>query len=225
MILKKNGDPTKAAQDSIQPTKFDQRVLEYLMSKGVDTDYLGEIPITRIIPGRSKEIGPGFAGAYFPGANMIGIAPGKANDPQVRAEEVLHALQAEKMIYPGMSGRLDKLASMLGVTEDDPFEDRYAVLDVIPSDEDPSRDTRESRDLEAEAKLMSLKIDLIDQGVLNSSGDVSEEDLYKIQEYMMNQASAPREERRGAEYFLQPYFRNLEDAKARKLLLKILNKV
>ena len=50
MILKKNGDPTKAQQDSIQPTRADQRVLEYLMSRGVDTDYLGEIPVTRIIP-------------------------------------------------------------------------------------------------------------------------------------------------------------------------------
>ena len=225
MILKKNGDPTKAQQDSIQPTRADQRVLEYLMSRGVDTDYLGEIPVTRIIPGRSKEVGPGFAGAYFPGANMIGIAPGKANDPQVRAEEVLHALQAEQMMYPGMSGRLDKLASMLGVTEDDPFEDRYAVLDVIPSDEDPGRDTRESRDLEAEAKLTSLKIDLIDQGILDASGEVTEDDLYKIQEYMMNQAASPQEQRRGAEYFLQPYFRNLDDKKQKKQLLKILNKI
>lgn len=225
MILRKNGDPEKAEQDSIQPTLADKRVLEYLMSRGVDTDYLGDIPITRIIPGRSKEVGPGFAGAYFPGANMIGIAPGKANDPQVRAEEVLHALQAEQMMYPGMSGKLDKLASMLGVTESDPFEDRYAVLDVLPEQEDPSRDTKESRNLEAEAKLTSLKMDLIDQGILNSSGEVTEDDLYKMQEYMMNQANAPRDQRFGAEYFLQPYFRNLEDKNIKNSLLKILNKV
>lgn len=219
----KNGDPTKT--DSIQPTKTDQRVLEYLASRGVDPSYLGEIPITRIIPGRSKEVGPGFAGAYFPGANMIGIAPGKANDPQVRAEETLHALQAQQMMYPGMAGRMDKLASMLGVTEDAPFEDRYAVLDVLPESEDPSRDTRNSRNLEAEAKLMSLKMDLIDKGVLNSSGEVTEEDLYKIQEYMMNQANAPQEDRRGAEYFLQPYFRDIENEKVKNNLLKILNKL
>ena len=214
----KNGDPTKT----------DQRVLDYLASRGVDTSYLGEIPTTRILPTRGRSIGNphGFAGAYMPeamGEGMIALSPTRATDPQMRMEEILHALQDERLVYPSLSGKINKLAGRLGVTEESPFEDRYAVMNVLP--DDPNRQTRESRDIEAEAKLLSLKIDMIDKGLINNSGDVSEEDLYRIQEYMMGQAEAPREQRSGAEYFLQPYFRNLDDDKTRKLLLKIMNKI
>lgn len=216
-LLRKNGDPVPS--DSTK-TKVEQQVMDYLISRGVDTSSLGEVPITRIIPTGRRDIGNphGFAGAYIPSdsvGDMIALSPNRATDPQMRMEEVLHAMQNYQTINPNISGKIGKLSRMLGVDKSSPFEDQYAVI----------RGEGRDRDLEAEAKLTSLKIDLINQGVLNEGGEVSEEDLYKIQEYMTNQAGATQEQRSGAEYFLQPYFRNLEDDKIRQNLLKILNKI
>lgn len=221
MKPKKNSDPTKS-EDKNKRTSYDREVLDYLMSRGIDQEYLGNIPTTRIIPGRGN-VGPGFAGAYFPDSNFIGVDPNRANDPQMRMEEIIHSLQSEQMINPGVSGKINRLTNRLGVTESDPYEDRYAVLNTLA--DDPNRGGKQGRNLEAEAKLMSLKIDLMNQGLIGNSGEVSEEDLYRIQDYMRGQSDSTIEQRSGAEYFLQPYFRDLDDKRTRMLLLKVLNKI
>jgi hypothetical protein len=213
MILNKNNDEEK---EKPRQTNIENRIRDYFAARGIDTSSFGEVPITRLLPTRGNIPNPHqFAGAYMPGQNQIALSPDRATDPQMRMEEVLHAMQSEQMINPSISGKINKLANMLGVTEESPYEDQYAVL------KGEGRD----RDLEAEAKMTSLKIDLIDKGILDASGQVSEDDLYKIQQYMNEQSQAPKEQRSGAEYFLQPYFSGVDDEKQRELLLKILNKI
>ena len=204
----------------------EQRIIDYFNAKGVDTSSFGSVPRTyammpfvnkgdKVPDPEGKMVSHGYAGMYLPEQDQIRIDPRRANDPQMRYEEVIHAMQDEMLLNPTMANKIQKLSGMLGVTPESPMEDQYAVLEG----ED------RYRDLEAEAKLTSLKIDLIDQGILDASGEVKDEDLYKIQEYMLKQAEMPQEDRSGAEYFLQPYFRDLENEDQRKQLLKVLNKL
>ena len=71
--------------------------------------------------------------------------------------------------------------------------------------------------MEFEAKLISDKIQMIDQGVIDPSGKVTKDDLQAIQQWYSKQKPYAA--------FLNPLFKNIDHSpKYTKTLLKALNK-
>ena len=158
------------------------------------------------------------------------IHSSRAGDEDVRLEEDIHSIQPKVgTLIKGMGGLKRKLARMLK-KQDFTFDEGVggkkfqSLSDQEKSDLYKKNMVEENYALkgagssaEFEAKLISDKIQMIDQGVIDPSGKVTKDDLQAIQQWYSKQKASAG--------FLNPLFKNIDDSpRYTKILLQALNK-
>ena len=158
------------------------------------------------------------------------IHSSRAGDEDVRLEEDIHSIQPKVgTLIKGMGGLKRKLARMLKKQD-------FTFREGVGSEEFQALSDQEKSDLykddmvkrnyalkgtgsssEFEAKLISDKMQMIDQGIIDSSGRVTKDDLQAIQQWYEKQNPNAA--------FLNPLFKNIDDSpRYTKILLQALNK-
>ena len=158
------------------------------------------------------------------------IHSSRAGDEDVRIEEDIHSIQPQiGTLIKGMGGIKRKLARMLKKQD-------FAFDEGTGGEKFQSLSDQEKSDLykenvvnknyalkgsgsskEFEAKLISDKMQMINQGVIDPGSKVTKGDLQAIQQWYKNQKASAG--------FLNPLFKNIDDSpKYTKLILQALNK-
>ena len=158
------------------------------------------------------------------------IHSSRAGDEDVRLEEDIHSIQPKVgTLIKGMGGIKRKLARMLNkqyfTFDEGVGNEKFQALSDQEKSDLYKREMVEKNyalkgagsSTEFEAKLISDKMQMIDQGVINPSGRVTKDDLQAIQQWYEKQNPHAA--------FLNPLFKNIDDSpRYTKILLQALNK-
>jgi hypothetical protein len=158
------------------------------------------------------------------------IHSSRAGDEDVRLEEDIHSIQPKVgTLIKGMGGIKRKLARMLNkqyfTFDEGVGNEKFQALSDQEKSDLYKREMVEKNyalkgagsSTEFEAKLISDKMQMIDQGVIDPSGRVTKDDLQAIQQWYEKQNPHAA--------FLNPLFKNIDHSpKYTKTLLQALNK-
>ena len=212
------------AKTRIQPS----RGKHFLYASGPGEKHEDLLGVKQARRGPYKSIGSGGAEGFR--QHDIIMQSSRAGDEDIRIEEDIHSIQpGVGTLIKGMGGLKRKLARMLK-KQDFTFregvgsQEFQALSDQEKSDLYKKEMVKENyalkgagSSMEFEAKLISDKIQMIDQGVIDPSGKVTKDDLQAIQQWYSKQKPYAA--------FLNPLFKNIDHSpKYTKTLLKALNK-
>ena len=227
MLSKHEGPPQKKSRrvDTDEWVPRHEDILQYLHSRDIDTEG-NEIAKAYVIPAPFADHGEDPSDPRATGVSVkdedgqrIRIASTHLKNPTTRIEEAIHSLQQQTLNDTSLS-KVGRNKRRL-----------YRMMKKQPWLNDLSPDKRKSitkknyalkgsgSNQEFEAKLISAKMAMIHEGVLPSSGKVSDKDLGAIEQWYQKRKA------QGDPGWESVLFRDLSNPKYRKVILKTLNKL